>query len=387
MARQLVSIQRILNIQDIEGADRIQIATILGWKAVIPKGEFQVGDLVCFFEIDSFLPIRQEYEFLRSNSYKKFVDGREGFRIRTRRFKKQISQGLILKVTQVGGLLDGATLEEGADITALLNVEKYEPPVPESLKGKIVGHFPDFMPKTDETRVQLLQKVLDRNVGLECYMTEKLDGTSATYYFNQEKFGICSRNYEVDPNDVRYECTSCKWNDATKFEICPRCSKTNVVTVQTAYIRIASELKIEERLRALGRNIALQGEIYGVGINGNPLARPTIEYRLFQIFDIDTCRYLDYRQFVELAQQLQMQTVPVLAENFILINNIDELVKIATRKSQLNPSKWLEGIVIRPLTETLDLGMSMTQGMPSSSRLSFKVVNPEYLLSDAGANS
>ena len=385
MTRTLVSIQRILNLQPIEGADRIETATILGWKCVVPKGDFRIGDLVVYYEIDSFLPIRQEYEFLRQSSYRKFEDGREGFRIRTRKFKKQIAQGLVLRTNQVGGLLDGLQLEEGLDVTTLLGVMKYEPPMPSCLRGKALGTFPSFIPKTDETRVQLLQQVLDRHIGMPCYITEKIDGTSATYFLKDDHFGLCSRNLEVDPNDRTYFCRKCQWKENAAFLKCPRCAGTEIGETETAYIMIARELQIEARLRAFhdrtGIELALQGEIYGVGIGGNNLLVPNgYRFALFQIFDIKQCRYLDYIEFVALAKELGLEIVPVITDTFELLSSIDELVRLATGKSVITSSRWREGIVIRPLVETLDLGMSMSGGISTSSRLTFKVVNPEYLL-------
>ena len=350
MTRQLASIQKISALTPIEGADRIVTASILGWKCVVKKGDFSCGDLVVYFEIDSFLPIRQEYEFLRESSYKKFEDGREGFRIKTRRFKKQISQGLVLKPAECGNLFDGATLEENADVTDILGIVKYEPPIPSILRGKIIGRFPDFIPKTDETRVQLLQNVINRHVGLPCYVTEKIDGTSTTYYLKDEKFGICSRNYEVSPDD------------------------------STAYILVAQKLKIEELLRTMGKNLAIQGEIYGPNIGGNRLQQTELHYAVFQIFDIDACRYLNLDEFESLAAQLGLEVVPMIDKKFPLTNDIAYLVNFAQGNSHITITRKREGIVIRPLVETLDLGMSMTSGMPASSRLTFKVVNPEYLL-------
>ena len=56
MARKLASIQRITDLQPIEGADLIEVASVLGWKVVVKKGEFQVGDLAVYMEIDSVPP-------------------------------------------------------------------------------------------------------------------------------------------------------------------------------------------------------------------------------------------------------------------------------------------------------------------------------------------
>ena len=42
--RKLASIQQILDIRPIKGADVIEVASVLGWNVVVKKGEFSVGD-------------------------------------------------------------------------------------------------------------------------------------------------------------------------------------------------------------------------------------------------------------------------------------------------------------------------------------------------------
>ena len=97
--RHLASIQRIWDVQPIDGADRLELARVLGWACVVNKGQFKKGDLGVYFEIDSFLPVRPEYEFLRASSYKKTDIMGEGFLIKTRKIKGVLSQGLLLPLS------------------------------------------------------------------------------------------------------------------------------------------------------------------------------------------------------------------------------------------------------------------------------------------------
>ena len=90
--RKLASIQRIWDVQPIEGADSIELVKVMGWQCVAKKGEFKKGDMCVYFEIDSFLPIRPEFEFLRASSYKKTDIMGEGFRQKTMKFRGQLSQ-------------------------------------------------------------------------------------------------------------------------------------------------------------------------------------------------------------------------------------------------------------------------------------------------------
>lgn len=105
--RKLASIQYIHDVTPIEGADRIELAHVLGWQCVVNKGQFKPGDLGVYFEIDSFLPVRPEFEFMRSSSYKNSDLMGEGFHLRTMKFRGQISQGLLMPITVFQELSDG----------------------------------------------------------------------------------------------------------------------------------------------------------------------------------------------------------------------------------------------------------------------------------------
>ena len=109
--RKLATIQSIKEILPIKGADRIEVARIKGWKVVVKKDEFKVGDKVIYFEIDSLLPIREEFEFLRKSSYRK-TDEQEGFLLRTIKLKKQISCGLIMPLSIIESLTNGKIIIE-----------------------------------------------------------------------------------------------------------------------------------------------------------------------------------------------------------------------------------------------------------------------------------
>ena len=99
MDRKLASVVKVLKVEPIEGADAIEKVSVLGWQVVSRKGEFKEGDKAVYFEVDSFLPIKPEFEFLRKSSYKKLVDGSEGFRLKTIKLRKTLSQGLLLPIS------------------------------------------------------------------------------------------------------------------------------------------------------------------------------------------------------------------------------------------------------------------------------------------------
>jgi RNA ligase (TIGR02306 family) len=328
--RKLASIQRIKALEPIAGADAIEKATVLGWQLVVKKGEFQVGDPCVYCEIDSQMPLRPEFAFLQPR----------GMRVRTVKLRGQISQGICFPLTI---LPDGSTTNEGDDVTEALGITKYEPPIPANLAGKVKGGFPAFLPKTDETRVQVLQEVLDEFRGTLCYVSEKLDGSSVTYYIKNGEFGVCSRNLEL------------------------------LETPENSIWRVARALDIESKLRALGGDYAFQGEIIGGGIQGNKYKLREQTVRFFNVFNVAKYQHLDFVDLTRVLEQLDLPGVPLLDVKFELTSDIPALVKLAIAPSVLNPELPREGIVIRPLVER-------STNTAMLGRVSFKAINPEFLL-------
>lgn len=334
--RVLASIQRIKALDPIENANAIVKATVLGWQLVVKKDEFQIGELCVYCEIDSILPDRPEFSFLASR----------GWRIRTIRLRGQVSQGICFPLSV---LPRDTPIVEGADVTEALGIRYYEPPVPAHLAGKVRGPFPSFIPKTDETRVQVLEDLLVKYAGTPCFVTEKLDGSSATYYIRNGQFGVCSRSLDLLEDEPGTERPNSFW-------------------------KVARQLNIEERLRGLNRNIAVQGELIGEGIQGNKYRIRGQSVRFFNAFAIDDYRYLDFAEFTDLIAGLGLETVPVLDANWPLVADIPALVAASEGKSVLADTPR-EGIVIRPLVEHRD-----TVGSSLSARVSFKAISPAFLL-------
>jgi RNA ligase (TIGR02306 family) len=349
--RKLASIRKIASIEPIEGADNIELVKIDGWQCITKKGEFTPGNFCVYFEIDSFLPIRPEFEFLRKSSYKKMGD-KEGFRLRTIRLRGQLSQGLAMPIVsfkeenraywavRVQRIM--ATQEfDCFDVTESLGIEKYDPPIPAQLAGVCKGNFPSFIRKTDQERIQnLWHKIKDCDEDFE--VTIKLDGSSCTYYLNDGVFGVCSRNMELKESEG-----NTFWN-------------------------VARKNNVEEALRSYGKNIALQGEVIGEGIQGNPEKLKGHEFYLFDIWDIGKQEYLNPAERAVLwSMNFKDKGIcwcPYTDEYRIFsvklsdFENINELLEYANGKS-LN-SDIREGIVFKSM----------------DSKLSFKVISNQYLL-------
>jgi len=113
MSRKLATIRKISKLTPIEGADKIELATVDGWNVIVAKDVgHQVGDLVVYCEVDSFLPIKPEFEFLRKSSYRKLADGSEGFRLKTMKMRNVISNGLILPLSILETTSGGKIVEK-----------------------------------------------------------------------------------------------------------------------------------------------------------------------------------------------------------------------------------------------------------------------------------
>jgi len=340
MERKLASIRKISNLSPIEGADKIELATVDGWKVVVAKDVgHKVGDHIIYCEIDSFLPIKEEFEFLRKSSYKKMSDGTEGFRLKTIKLRGQISQGLIMPISILNPPDTNIYVEpfEGLDVTEMLGIVKYEPPIPADLVGKVKGLFPSFIPKTDEERIQNFTNEYDGwklQSKHQFYETEKLDGTSSTFYINNGEFGVCSRNLEL------------------------------LETEGNTFWKVGRELDLENKMKSLGKNVAIQGELIGEGIQGNPYKIKGQTIKFYTGFDIDKFQRLSLPEFISLISSMDLQSVPILTDRFILPETIDDMLKHAEAKSVLNPDTEREGVVIRSIDCTI----------------SFKAISNKFLL-------
>ncbi len=270
MDRKLASIQTITSLSPIPGADNILVAQVLGWQCVVKREEFKSGDRCVYFEIDSILPIAQWNDHLRK-------DPAKPLRVKTIRLRGQLSQGLALPMN----LLPVGEYELGQDVTELAGVVKYEPVIPAELSGKVKGNFPGFLHKTDEIRLQSVPEVLDEAIakGLVLIGTLKMDGTSFTAYRRDADFGVCSRNLDLKE------------------------------TEDNAHWKIARKLKLEEILRSEPRNLCIQGEMVGPGIQGNKMGFKEIDLYLFNLFDIDAGKYLGYAELREFCKKHGLKVV------------------------------------------------------------------------------
>lgn len=348
--RNLATIRKIVDIQPIEGKDRIALATVDGWHVIIQKNDFKVGDLCVYCEIDSVLPEKPEFEFLRKRD----------FRIRTMKMAGVISQGIcfplsILPPKKVGYFV-------GDDVTDVIGVTQYVPTMdvePEPVKKswlmrfkwyrKIMKHkhpkkasFPRFVKKTDETRIQDMPYILD--VPAKWTATEKIDGQSGTFALEKKrtlfgpkyKYYVCSRNLCIPKPD------------------------------NSSYWKVSEKYDIENVLKKLiGDNdwIAIQGECIGPGIQKNKYKLTEYDMYVFNLITSSENRLTSIRA-TKIIEDAGLKFVPILGTNINLNGKtVDEVVESADGDSLIGDT-LREGFVFRS----------------EDGRQSFKAVSNKFLL-------
>lgn len=335
--RKLATIRRIDAIHPIEGADAIETAIVGGWKVVVKKGEYAVGDLAVYCEIDSWIPTELA-PFLSKGKEPREFEGVKGERLRTIKLRGQLSQGLLLPIPEDTIRGAGILLAEGLDVTDHFGIKKWEKAIPAQLAGQVRGNFPSLIPKTDQERVQNLVKEVAAASNLRFEVTEKLEGSSMTCYLINGEFGVCSRNL-----DLKRDETNSFWATA-----------------------IAEDIEAKMRAVPTGGDFAIQGELIGPGVQGNIYKLSKLEFRVFDVYDVTLGDYLRpaaRRVFVE--KYLGLKHVPVLHEEMYLAD-VDTLLSWAEGSSELFSKQEREGIVFKQV----DGGMT------------FKAISNSYLIKE-----
>ena len=362
MERKLASVRKVDKVLPIEGADLIEKASIGGWTVVVKKGDFNEGDLAVYFEIDSFLPNTPEFSFLKDL---RTFNGKEGYRLRTVKLRGTVSQGLLLPLKDFA-VLDGIKVEEGNDLTSLLEIVKWEKPVPVQLAGKVKGNFPHFIRKTDEERVQNIPlSELEQYKNDWFIETIKIDGSSMTVYVISEDdvdidntpiikitTGVCSRNLDLKETDG-----NSFWEANKKYNITE---------------------KLKLYFAKHERAIALQGELYGEGIQNNRWNLIGRNFTVFNIWSISEQKYLSPSQCIEILDELnsygiegeKLQYVPIVRQGILsemIEISYDAFLNRADSFYDTKDGKINEGFVYK-------------RDSRIEPAFSFKAISNEYLL-------
>ncbi len=370
--RKLASIRVINGLRPIANADRIELASIDGWQCIVKKGEYKVGDLCVYFEIDSLLPTQDRYAFLTHCKRDYGIGIR--YRIKTMKMRGVVSQGLALPLSIFPELLSAAP---GDDVTELLDIHKHGEygATAVNTESKTNGRFPSFIPKTEQERIQNLPHYYEEYKDSEWEETLKLDGSSMTVFkvtkptpwyarivgllgftVSTERLGVCSRNLEIKPKD----------NYTTTFDN---------GGVQSEYSQGSFWCSVtkHEIAKYLPVGFALQGELVGPRIQGNHEKVQENHFLVFDVFDIQKGHYLlPEERHVFMDTYIRASGIipaPVVSSHVKVFTECPtlELLQERVRGESINPDTISEGRVYKHTT---------IRG------LSFKCISNEYLLKD-----
>lgn len=340
--RKLASIRIISEIRPHTNADALEIAVVDGWQVVIRKGEFQANDMAVYCEIDSWLP-HELAPFLSKGKEPREFEGVKGERLRTIKLRGELSQGLLLPLSVLPAQYDFSDEVSEGDVTELLNVKKWEKPINPQLAGMARGNFPSFIRKTDQERIQnIYRKLTPAQMEDHYEITLKLDGSSMTAFVKDGDVGVCSRNLELKIDDSNSE---------------------------NAFVKMFNQLDLGTKLHdfwlTTGRSIAIQGELWGFGINGNWEGIADQRFSVFDVYDIDKQKYLPAHERHQIVEMFGLTHTPVCHHGMLLGPILlENLLAYADIQSLYN--KIAEGIVFKSL---------------KNPDFSFKVINNKYLLS------
>jgi RNA ligase (TIGR02306 family) len=344
----LAVIAKVLELAPIEGADRIDRATVLGWHVVVKKGLHKVGDLVVMVFPDSFAP-------------KAYVDetyvGEDKTRIKTVKMRGQYSAGLVLPVAEVYAAAERKGLpskvwDDGEEVSVLLDIEKWVAPVGMSVGGDELGDFPTrFISRTDELNFRSEPAALaeahtdPRFKNVEFVATLKMDGTSATYIkesneYHDGYFYVCGRNkyYAKTPGNVHW--------------------------------RMSDKYKIEENLP---EGYAIQGEICGLGIQANPMKFSDAQFLVYRVKNLKTHEYLGWDELKAFCRYYMFHHVPEVTR-FVFTENtptIETLQELANNAKYDHGRVNAEGVVILPVKPIRSMALQKPYW-------SLKVMNQPY---------
>lgn len=368
----LATIEVIESVTKHPNADSLWIATVQGWGVIVNlAGMFGadatpdsvVGKKVVYVQIDSIMP--ETFKDMSLWGY--LASTYMGKRVRSAKIRGMFSQGLILDFETLAPLfpnIDFSSKPVGANVTNDLKIIKYysiydaEGPGYFGAydKSKIKGRpspaslrpFPEFLEKTDQPRLQAqIGIVRGLEPGRPFTATQKYDGQSVQWFHKDGRTGVCSRNFEVLLElDVDQDKRD-KAND--KFR------------------EMNDKYGIFAKLTESKRNVSVQTEMYGMGINGNRHKKNTVDIAVFDVYDIDKRRFLTHKEMVAFATEMGLPTVPVVFEDQPLLSeNIEPWLKLANSQRYVG-GLLAEGIVVR----TSD---------GKNPYISFKVISQEYLV-------
>ncbi len=312
----LASIEQVHTVEKHNNADALSVCGVRGFRAITKLNQFKVGDSVLFVQPDCVLPDKEWAAFYKSKSN----------RTKAIKLRGVWSEGIIESLENVG---INTHLAIGTDVSELLGITHYEPPIPKELNAKCNLRFGLF--KSDEERFNNLDNI---PYGEEVIVTLKIDGQSSSYG--------CKKNEEQLDTFIT----------SRSLELKPECVNN--------YTLIEKKYNILNKLKADNKSLCLRGEIYGLGVQSfanNPHSKLPLDFAAFNLLDLEKMEYLPFTECVKFCDKFGIPTVPII-EKAILTPEL--IKKYSEDLTEIN-GKSFEGVVIK-----------------RSNGQSFKIINKSY---------
>ncbi|WP_431687425.1 RNA ligase (ATP) [Hahella sp. NBU794] len=382
MSKFSVPIKRIRQIEPHPNADAIEFAVIDGYRSIVKKGEFQAGDLIAYIPEASLLPqwLLKKLNFWNAEKGVGRLNGKDGNRITAIKLRGELSQGVCYPVRMDGdtaviehGVADSdqmqsSPVEEGQCVAELLGVQKYEPPIPTSMAGDIFNAGQRLTVHFDVENWKSYPDILQD--GEEVVFTEKLHGTFTGVAILPEKdarpeaFGV-KRNVLIFSKGLGAKGLVLANTDGNSANVYVRAT-TGMVAVIDALLA-SGELRVEDE------PLFILGETFGPGVQDLAYGKE-LGFRLFALASgyRGAQRYHDFDELQAMAEQLGVQTAPVLYRGPFSQEVMQAFTDGAT---ELDADHIREGIVMTPTKERRD---------PELGRVCLKSVSAAYLCRKGG---
>ena len=342
-----------IQVEPHPNADAIELARVGDYFSIIQKGYLKTGDLAVYIQEGSIVPedIQAEVGCLGK------LAGSAKNRVKAATLRGILSQGLCYKAR------DGWV--EGQDVSALIGVTKYEPPIPAQLAGEISNIGSENTFHFDIENVKRYPNVIKE--GELVSMTEKLHGT----------FTVVGALYNTKEIEHIYE-GRCFVSSKGHF------SKGLVIrdidnNANNTYVRIARKFNLYEIAKQLSdkfeSNVYITGETFGdVQDLTYGLKAGEFDFRAFNIFvgkrgSKEGVRALNDEEFETLISEFGLKRVPVLYKGpfskEVMLQYTDGKETYSGLESHMR-----EGVIVEPLVQRRD---------PEIGRVVLKSISAAYL--------
>lgn len=301
MDRKLATIRRIADLVPIKDADRIELAIIDGWQAIVKKGEHKVGELIVYLEIDSWVPTSIASFLTDEGKEPKEYNGVKGERLKSKKLRKALSQGLVLSLDSIRQLRTARPMAEGDDITEALGIQKWEQAEKEntSVQGSKTRPYPYFLRKTDQERIQNYGHMAKAALDEKFEVTVKKDGSSMTVFRVTPESDYYADAVKLTRGKLGLVGKLKQWYSDLRFGKQPVygiCSRNVLLPLEgdsNFHIAAAPVLAALKRTAnsIIDRSIAIQGEVLAPSIQGNYEKVKDVEFHVFDVFHIERQNY------------------------------------------------------------------------------------------------